>query len=171
MNEKVDNPQNANPNKETNKNFFDYNCQNPIENLSSGDLSKLIALQSTLGGLSRNNSNNITPTINQHQPNLGMMITTNLINELLELEQQNRIQIELFQRIIQNKFQNISYANNILKNFINQSMPDKNQGELTTKGSSNYNDKAQEGNGQQSLNINEERQISKKKFFFIVLKN
>jgi len=88
-----------------------------------------------LNGSNINNSNINSPI---SQSNINIVQTSNLINELIQLEQQNRIQIELIQRIIQNKYQDINYVNKFLDNFLTQySLENNNQGEFTTKSSSN----------------------------------
>lgn len=121
-----------------------------------------------LNGSNTNNSNNINNSSNSQLKIVSdFMKTSNLITELIELEQQNRIQIELIKRIIQNKYQNINYVNNIFDNFITQIPLEKHQGESITKSFSNSIDKNLEVN-KQILNLNEES-IQNSKIYFLIL--
>lgn len=182
----MESSQNLNSNNSTKgkiKNLFEYNdhkIQNQIDSANNknlftngNDYNKLLsqyALQILNKSNAANSSNINSPMI---KPNIGqdLMKTSSLINELIELEQQNKIQIELIQRIIQNKYQNINYVNNILENFITQNPQEKNIGELSTKNTkscSNTNSQ-NDVNRQQPMNLIEENKQQNCKLFFIFL--
>ena len=156
------------------KNFFEQSCteNNNINNNNNN-----------------NNNNNLLnyslQMLNNSNSNFGqdMIKTSNLINELIELEQQNKIQVELIRRIIQNKYQNINYVNNILENYISQTPRENTFRELltNTKTCSNSNPNSQEGNNNnnnnsnnkqgQTFNLSEDRQQLSKNYFYIFFVN
>lgn len=152
-NENMENNQNLNTNLpagENMKNFFDYNDQNLNENENStnNDYNNIIS-RYALKMLSTSNSNY----------GQDLLKTTNLINELIELEQQNKIQVELIKRIIHNKYEKINYVNNILENYISQTPTDKILRELSTntKTNSNFNSQQLDANkNQQTFNFLED---------------
>lgn len=174
INENVENSNQINTknsNQETTKLFFNQNNgQNTFENNTNNknDLISQLALQILKNSNGNNSTNNSTNCHQAQNITPDILNSTNLINELISLEQQNRIQIELIKRLIQNKQQNINYVNNILENFItkNSNSVGKELENHTTKGSSNSNDKILDEN-QRFLNLLEENKDSCKNFFKI----
>jgi len=93
--------------------------------------------------ISNNGSNNQNMNNNNGFPEVYK--TSTLISELINLEQQNKIQIELIQKILDTKQKNNSYFNNILIDLMNYKLNESKCGfeklfEGTTKSTSRFSD-------------------------------
>lgn len=102
-----------------------------------------------------NNSNFNSRNSSHFVPNSNSNIeqdfvrTSNLISELINLEQQNKIQIELIQKIIETKYKNTMYVNNFLVHLLKNSSEtgEKIELETTAKSSSRSNEVKVDKNG------------------------
>lgn len=132
---------------DTNNNNNNNSNQNNLllNNVLNNDSLKLICQLLTPNSNNHSNNNYANGNSNHFISNghlnsqeSGFMRTSNLISELINLEQQNKIQIELIQSIIQTKYKNTSHINNFLVHLINNMSDawERNDNDATTTKSS-----------------------------------
>lgn len=141
--------QNQNNNCNSNLNSFLNNNNNNNKNNNNNN------------NLNFNNNSNMNYPFNSNNNGVPDFVkASNLISELINLEQQNRIQIDLIQKIINNKYKNNNIINNLLINLLsnegNEGNGDgeKNQ-DATTKSSSRSSEESNKnpGNSNTTLNV------------------
>jgi len=112
------------------------NCNNSLNSLNN-------SLNNNNNNSNNNNNMNNLFNLNNNCNNPNgipdFLKASNLISELIKLEQQNRIQIDLIQKIIDTKYKNNASINNVLINMLTNEEPEKHD-YITTKSSSKSSD-------------------------------
>jgi len=157
---------------------YDKNNNNNSNNLNNNNYNENNSLNNMNGSINKNtNFSNKNSNNNNHNLNLSSLLNlggnnglpdfikaSSLISELISLEQQNRVQIDLIQKIIDSKHKNNSSINSALLNMLaynNNNLfgsgnADFNKNEIVTTNYSsrgkNYNNTKYKNNDKSSFN-------------------